>query len=459
MPEDKGAPPLNLVLITIDSLRYDHLSFAGYRRETSPNIDSLAAEGTNHTSAFSHGGGTEEAFPTMLTGIPPPVNIDQCERGIRRGATIAEILRRKGYSTAAFNSNPYLSAYFGYDEGFTLFCHDLEVNSRRAGVLSGSGLRTQSKVLLSLKPPITRGGPLTEQFLTWAAATSRPFFGWIHYMDVHMPYLPPRRSAGEIEIELLNRLSTMRMYRKMGISNRRVRNSMRSDESILSSSDIRKITDFYDAAIRYVDECVGQLMQGLKEQGQLENTLIILTADHGEMLGEKGAVDHGYLYDPVLHVPLIIAGGEPRNAVVEQPVTHTKVFETMAVAAGIDYGLQRTKWKSFADPNPGIVSSVIYDSSKSYVSCRTTKWKYIQTTDLNSKFQGFELYDLASDPHETDNVANSQQVELDSLRSQVYDFILQQKQAESSHVAPASPPLSEEDERVLQERLRDLGYC
>ena len=98
----------NLLLITIDSIRTDHLSLFGYQRTTSPNISEFAKVGKNYVMAFSHGGGTPEAFPTILNGVPPPVDIKQHDLGLRRGTSIVKKLKERGYTTAAFNSNPYL---------------------------------------------------------------------------------------------------------------------------------------------------------------------------------------------------------------------------------------------------------------------------------------------------------------------------------------------------------------
>ena len=114
-----GAP--NIILITIDSLRYDHLGCYGYHRNTSPNIDALAARGVKFMQAISNGGNTAYAFPSILASALPPLGKTESKAGFKASATLSGLLRSDGYSTAAFHSNPLLSHFYGYGEGFDIF--------------------------------------------------------------------------------------------------------------------------------------------------------------------------------------------------------------------------------------------------------------------------------------------------------------------------------------------------
>jgi len=444
----------NIILVTVDSLRYDHLGYSGYNRKTTPFIDSLAIRGTFHKSAYSHSGATQEAFPTILAGVPPPIDYPQCELGIRRGTSVAIELKKMGYKTAGFNSNPYLTERYGYNVGFDEFHSDFEGRATRAGTLTGIGPLGYVRLLMSNSPPITRGDRLTYQLLEWTSKVNKPFFAWIHYMDTHMPYLPPQEYAIKIGVRKQNRVCCQLTYRKMWSSNRRVRKSMQEGQSTLTPGEISRITDLYDASVRFVDHCVEELVGGLEEQGVLDNTFIIFTADHGELLGEHGVVDHGYLYDSVLHVPLIFFGVGVASKIDANPVSHLHVHDSILnVARGsVD---NPTPLRPFASIEKGLISSVIYDDSRSSFSCRTSRWKYIETFDKRMNIMRKELYDLEFDREESNNISESYPEKVETFHAVIARFV-DENRIQNQKVIPST--FSSEEEKGIQRRLRELGY-
>ncbi len=444
----------NVLLITIDSLRPDHLGVFGYSRETSPNIDRLASRGKNYKRAYAHGGGTPQAFPTMLAGVPPPTNVQQSDLGLRRGISIVHSLKNLGYVTGAFNSNPFLSTHFGYADDFDMFYHDLKGAVDGRHTFAGGGIAPFLR-LITAKPPCVAGADLTKLALSWISKANAPFLAWVHYMDVHMPYLPPTEFVRAIEPKPSNRYYMVWIYRKMYRSNMRVYQSIDPHLSSLTRKDLARIVNYYDGAIRYVDYCIGELLQGLERQQRLQNTLVILTADHGELLGEHGLVDHGYLYDADIHVPLLIAGPGIVSETIDTPVTHLTIQATIENLLFADETTAvRQSNQGFADFKQGIIGSVV-DTNRSSFSCRTEDWHYIETFDRVLRKNIVELYDLKSDPSETTNVSGNNPELARRFRDRIAKFVRANQAVKEDSMRGR---LSGNEERELRRRLRELGY-
>jgi arylsulfatase A-like enzyme len=443
----------NILLITIDSLRFDHLRLYGYDRETTPSIDALAKEGRAFLNSISHGGGTAEAFPSMREGVPPPASISQCDLGLKRGTSITRILKDYGYNTAAFNSNPYLSVHFGYDEGFDTFRHNLIGDVERHHTVTGGGIGPYLR-LLTARPPIIRGRELSQDAVFWMSQAKPPFFAWIHYMDVHMPYLPPTKFISDIGANPSNRFSMLLRYRRMYRSNSRVFETLDPKQADLSFDDIRKVVDYYDGAIRYVDSCIADLVKGLEERGPADETRIIITADHGELLGEHGAIDHGYLYDKLLHVPLIVAARDQERKLERRTVTHLLVRRIIDQWARGEEFEDEEKDPDFADPARGIISSVV-DHGRNSFSCRTERWKYIETVWEHPSRVVAELYNLKDDPGETENLSEEMNDVVRLFHGRIAEFL---KRYDLDLSQGSKSRLSLTEERELTKRLRELGY-
>jgi len=303
----------DILLVSIDALRADHLSCYGYDRETSPVLDDLASDGVRFVNAYSASSHTREAVPSLLTGKYPQEAVGPSFH--LSTSTVGNYL--SDYRTAAFHSNPYVSRAYGFDRGFETFDDDLYFGRNP---LLALGQRVIDKLL---DRHYARAPVINERYFGWLdRIKDRPTFAWLHYMDVHGPYDPPSDYAfGKEETT-----STKSLYT----------NACRDPDTV-SEDHHQALVDTYDGEIRYIDEQLGELIEGLKRRGRLSNTLLVVTADHGDAFGEHGYYGHPrYLHDEVVHIPLIIAGPNVPHTTIKSPCSTIDIVPTLLSATGID---------------------------------------------------------------------------------------------------------------------------
>lgn len=319
-----GSP--NLLLIVLDTVRADALSLHGYARDTSPNLARLAREGVRFDQARSTAPWTLPSHASMFTGRWP----HELSVGVQRPLddefpTVAEALAARGYATGGFVSNTHFcNARFGLGRGFHRY-EDLPEN-RAVGLAeilrsSGVGRRlvdalARAGVRLPGGFPPKHAEVLNRDAIAWITDTARagrPYFAFLNYFDAHHPYVVP---AGE--------------RRHFGLTpegpadHRVLRRFFDTPKTGYSQREFDLARDGYDDCIAYVDEQVGQLLADLRGRGLLENTVVVVTADHGEAWGEHQLFGHGRsLYRAELHVPLIVVGPRdvPPGRVVGEPVS------------------------------------------------------------------------------------------------------------------------------------------
>jgi len=305
----------NVLLITLDALRADHLSSYGYERETTPFIDDFATRGARFTSAFSASSHTREAIPSILTGRYPDEAID--DRYRRSADTIAERLRG-GFATAGFHSNPFVSRAYGFDQGFETFDDDLRLGGNRLLALA-------QRALDKLRNRhYARADEINERSLSWLGSLEddRPFLLWNHYMDPHGPYEAPAEYQRRFRGEAISRKQSTKLYHR----------AIKDPESV-TDAERRHLIDLYDAEIAYTDDRLEALFGALEERGLLEGTLVVITADHGDAFGENGYYEHPrYLHDELVHVPLILAGPGVTPGTVEVPTSTLDIATTVLSA-------------------------------------------------------------------------------------------------------------------------------
>lgn len=284
------APP-DIILITIDALRADHLGCYGYERNTSPNIDSLAKQGVSFLNCFSPGSSTTSAMPSILSG--KYLNIYNKEAVFDTGlknildekfTLLAEYLRQWGYHTEAFITNGHLSPGSGFEQGFSRYHFDFKA---------------------------TDGEDLTSWVLRFLGSyhERRPFFIWVHYIDTHVPFRHADQYTDNFEKDEASKKNDKILRIREGNPADIERDPCSSQGYIPKASYIKGKLSLnyyvgrYDAEIRYIDNQLARLIKYLGK-----NTIIILAADHGESLGEHNIyMAHGEnIYDEVLRVPLII---------------------------------------------------------------------------------------------------------------------------------------------------------
>ena len=348
-PPEAGSPaePPNIVLVVIDTARADHFSGYGYHRETTPRIDELAADGVLFQEARSPAPWTLPAHASIFTGVPPGehgLNYEAYDAGpetrfidllgtgrrVRQpDQLLARRLTSRGYTALGFSNNPWVGARTGLDAGFDAF-YEIAMQAAK--------LRFE----VPRWPDRWKTGTVAdERAAGWSLAllkkhfeeraVSEPYFLFFNFIDPHLPYSPPEvyreRFDGDPGLAL------------------QMRNSGRLEQYLLAGArtlEPRLLVDLYDGELAFVDSVVGHLLDWLRARGDYGEALIVVTADHGEHLGEEGRYSHQFSMErALLGVPLVVKfpGNSPAGVVdPDRTVSTMDVYETVLAAAGVSDG-------------------------------------------------------------------------------------------------------------------------
>ncbi len=426
--------PPNVVLIVFDALRADHLGCYGYDRNTSPNIDAFAASATRYARAISSAPWTLPSHASMFTGKPPfqhgahTFPVEQRQRNANAlsndQVTLAEALQALGYRTTAFVANKaYLTPVWKLDQGFETF--QLER---------------------------VRADELNLHIFDWLeAAGPEPFFLFVNYMDTHSPYNSRPREGF---------LASPRKKGEGGLVKQLYEAVMPAKEPVPTDL-VRRVIEQYDTAIANVDEQVGVFLDRLESMGLADNTLVVMTSDHGEYFGEHGLVEHSKdVYQEVLSIPLLIRhpgqqqGSTDDTLVVSNDLPHL-------IVSGLPEPARGHLLELFPDA-PGnhlVIAENYYTRSKDLfnpewgwrfqrVRRAVFDWpfKYIHSSDGNH-----ELYDLSVDPTESLNLLEARPEIAKRLEQALVEF---ERERGRPQEAPDLSPLDEEQLR----QLKALGY-
>jgi len=436
---DTQPSPRSAVLIVLDTLRADRLGTYGHSRPTSPQIDRLASEGIVFENAISYGAWTLPAITALLTGSYPTKR--EFDGGLAR--SLVENLRTGGIRTAAFTEGGYVSHHFGMNRGFEVY-HDPDSAIRVAGEANAP------------KIAIRRTFSAAEEWLRQNAG--QPFFLFIHTYEVHIPYLRasfarelPRGELGAVV--------------NIG-ENRRIR----AGEVQLRQVEQRYLAALYDGGIRVADREVGKFVSLLDELGIADQTLVVVTSDHGEDLGDRYphyAAEHGHsLYDELVRVPLIIRepqrGQSPRR--VTQTVRSVDVMPTILDLLGVEQaagdGLSLTPLLRGGKLGDRVALSHNLRFGPERLALRMGEFKLIRNVspdpsvppvDVNAP--AIEFYDLSSDPGERNNVASRSPSEVARLQSELDASLERARSLGPANFGPR-PELAPE----LDRQLEALGY-
>jgi arylsulfatase A-like enzyme len=433
---EKERPP-DIVLYLIDTLRSDHLGCYGYRRPTSPRIDAFAGEAALFERARAQASWTRPAVASIFTGRYPH------SHGVHRdrdalGETVpvlAELLRRRGYHTAAVVTNGVVGAQFGFARGFDAF-EFLPEDHRRSEVhRSAFEAGAAARRLLAARPP------------------GRPLFLYVHTTDPHAPYRPGREWLERIGVDV-------RDY-EAGNLERMTDRFERLDAKVDDATQ-RDIVALYDAEIALNDGAFGELFDTLREAGVLDRSWIALLSDHGEEFFEHGRWQHGLsLYEEQLRVPLIVRppGGIPGGRRVSNLVGQVDLMPTLLEVAGVDSpeGVQGRSvlplitGRAGADfGSSGTFAELACHPEFRWLSASVhSGFKLIRNHRYDEPRLRRELYDLERDAGETTNLATTRPVFADYLRA---------RQEASRLFSPASRAVEASPDRELEESLRALGY-
>jgi len=315
----------NIILVSIDSLRADHLGSYGYARDTSPFLDRLAREGARFENAISTTSWTLPAHAAMFTGLQDSVHglVDNGLRLAEEHLTLAEILRKEGYDTAGFFGGPYLHPTFGVAQGFDVYESCMTTIADHTG---DADVRNSARMEFAPSHADVTGPETRKRVLRWAQERNgeAPYFLFIHLWDVHYDFIPP--------LEYVERFSPD--YRG-SIDGRLISNP--AIHPGMAKEDLEHVIALYDAEIRFTDDTLAGIVADLEEHGMMQNTLLIVTADHGEEFFEHGLKGHNKsLFEEVLRVPLIVHW-PGRVAAGQVEMTQVQIIDllpTLAAAAG-----------------------------------------------------------------------------------------------------------------------------
>lgn len=391
----------NVLLISIDTCRADFLGCYGYNRNTTPNIDELAKTGILFENVISPVPLTLPAHTSMMTGTVPPyhgIHDNPDYKVAQSNVTLAEILRDNGFATGAVISSIIMDSQFGLNQGFDSYSDRFENSFQTIGLNE------------------RRAEEVSEFGLQWLEQHQKEkFFLFLHYYDPHYDYVPPEPFA------------------------------------------TRFVENPYAGEIAYTDYCIGKVINKLKESGLYDSTMIIVTADHGEMLEEHGESSHGFfIYQSAIKVPLVIKpAGKSKPQRINHIVGLIDIVPTVCSMLGIkapadiqgrnlsEHLFGNKSWYKERDMYCESLYPTKYNAN-SLLGIANGRWKYIQTTEP-------ELYNLINDPRESNNLIEQKpqlaRILQDRLK-QILEQTIREKSAESKLVL---------DERVAKS-LESLGY-
>jgi arylsulfatase A-like enzyme len=439
-----GSP--NILVIVVDTLRADHLSCYGYARSTSQNLDYVARQGVLFESAFAGSSWTLPSHASLLTGrYPYEHGADSTKPLDGRYPTLAEALRALGYRTAVVSANNIIFCRGkGFGRGFIRFedyfhsAADMAVRTLYGRMINKFVLRHLGFEDLAARK---RAAEVNRSALRWIDRhRAKPFFAFLNYFDTHDPYLPPQPYR--------NKFSESK--NPGGILNFR----MDRIHPKMTPEQVQSEIDAYDGAIAYVDDHIGQLFAELHRRGIAQNTLVVITSDHGEAFGEHGLFTHRkMLYREVIQVPLIIWWPEhvPAGVRVTRPVTNVALPATVMDLVGAGGQAQFPNlsltglWKFPVAQNdcPYPLAELAQEpSTKSFQfpayhgwlkSLMSSQWHYIVHEKL-----GVELYDWKNDPREVHNLVATPegQAVVSSLRVRLQSQLSQGVNAKSPEPLP-----------------------
>lgn len=338
----------NIILLSVDALRADHLSSYGYCRETTPNLDRIARDNLTFTNSFSASSHTREAVPALLTGRYPDEAVDGNYR--LASDTVAAHLKSKGFATGAFHSNPFVSRAYGFDRRFDKFDDDLYLGKHKFVAL---GQRAFDKLR---NRHYARATEINDRSLDWLDSLDgdRPFFLWNHYMDPHGPYEPPDEYRKRYHEKPVSDRYAGKLYKR----------AIKTPDSI-TDSEQQLLVDLYDAEIRYTDEHIQQLFKGLSDRDLLSESLIIITSDHGEAFGEHDYYEHPrYLHRELVHVPLFVSMPGVEPDVIESPVSALDIAATINEVNDTGEALPGESLRSIWGDPPAYEERVVYAQAR-----------------------------------------------------------------------------------------------
>jgi len=487
-----NSPGPNVILIVMDSVRADHLSLYRYYRDTTPFLKKIEKESAVFNNTFAPAPWTLPSHASLFTGLYPGQHNTHSEHFWLDSSyrTLAEILLDNGYQTVSFSNNDYVSAYHNLTQGFERSWFkgswtDALTNFKSFGrsfVSFYEWLWNKIQTCIITKivknpasffdyPTAATTNNAILQWLNRSRDVQRPFFLFVNYMDAHFPYNPEDNYArlflSQDQLELSYRLE---------LRFPPIDYCLDVSKGGYTQDDLRIITALYDADIRYLDEQLQKLFNKIKELGISENTMIIITSDHGEYLGTRNRLAHGLgLHDELLHVPLLI-----RYSPLFEPglrcntiVSLLDIFETVLSCAKIEErpnGMPEIQ-KLFdikKDFRPKVFAEFHYplhllinaslreDNSRLFVEQQCI---HSNTYHLIWKSRGSpEFYNVLEEPLEENNLYSSTNQTARSMKDELVAWLKSPYHTRPALISSTPKDISKKQDLELLERLRGIGY-
>ena len=379
----------NVILLTIDTLRKDVLGCYGNKDKLTPFIDSLQYKCIKFTNTQSIGPYTQASFPGILTSSYY-LEYGREKKCSSKRTLISEVLNKSGITTAAFHSNPYLCSYFGWNRGWDVFYDSMQDE-------------------VSDKIPYIKGNGINHKVDQWLSSYKnrderKPFFLWTHYMDVHEPYIPARKYVEMIDPSI--RITEDEMYALF--------TEVILKRKIVDKKTAKLLKTLYDAGVRETDDYVKDFFAILDKNHLLEDSVVMITSDHGDEFNEHGGFSHdGKMYSELIDIPLMIYDdSKTKNEICDTLVSNIDIPPTINYLFGLDSvnafeGLSLLPLNEY--PVKGAFGEAIgkhgnqeKESDKPIYFYRENNLKIIyQESD-----QSWEMYNLNEDPQELNNIIN-----------------------------------------------------
>lgn len=443
-----GHPIKHVILIIIDSLRADALSCYDSEAPATPNIDHFAKDGILFKNAFSASPWTLPSVSSIMTGLSASVHmaLKPRTRLPDNFKTLAEYMQGAGYLTGAIGRNSFLRKSYNISQGFVEYSFFPKPRNTSLG----------GKLLKALFPKRFKTGASTRDLanltIDWLESNvNNDFFLWVHFFDPHMPYTPPA--------EFLPANSDAPP--RIGKSFSRLK-AVRGGHLVPSLQERRWIRSLYESEVRYVDTNVGRVFERLKELGIYDESLIILTSDHGEELWEHDGFEHGHnVYDEVIRVPLIIKlPASSSKQAISGAVSIESIMPTVLELCGVEYngdylssrcltGLWDRPFEA-ENHEPIISTSLLYYEDR--VSVLSNGLKYIRWLVTGQE----ELYDMGSDPGEKNCIAELSSEQVQRARAILQKHFKEAEKLKRYYNTSKSEKIVLDEE--TRQRLKSLGY-
>ncbi|HVS17631.1 MAG TPA: sulfatase [Planctomycetota bacterium] len=440
-------PRPDVVVVSIDSLRPDHLSCYGYPFPTSPTIDRLAREGVRFENALTTSSWTLPAHAALFTGL-----YDSGHGLVDNGLTLnpaqvtaAEVFARNGWRTAGFFGGPYLHPVFGLDQGFETYQSCM---TQLEDDLAPEEVRASSRSRWGASHADVTGPRTVAEVTRWLAEVGdEPIFLFVHLWDVHYDFIAPPEYVALFDPDYTGELTGVDFMENPAIA------------PGMDERDFRHLLALYDAEIRYTDDTLAQILGLLERRGRMDDTLLVVTADHGEEFLEHGRKGHQRtLYEEVVRIPLIFRGAPGRFAAAgSAPIDQVRLIDVMPTLYAL-CGIDDVPAMNGRDLSPLLAGRALeiepallelYANRRDMQAVRMPTFKMFKAAPQHAG-SGF---DLLADPHERVELGPQAPFFQPGLS------LIQRELAAALELGKGrfSIPADDIDPRML-ERLKSLGY-